>query len=76
MIVVFHPKVLPAREVGRFSLSVNSRSALTRIGASKDFGLCGATTKRGEPCSHAINKSAVRRAYTSCDYREVHTICN
>jgi hypothetical protein len=60
VVVVFRPKIMPAREQGRFSLSVNQRGNLTRLGRAKDFGLCGAPTARGDKCGVAINKAAVR----------------
>lgn len=57
IIAVLNPSVFSRKDnnTGESSLSIDSSSRVMILGRSKDYGICKAKKKNGEPCSSIVN---------------------
>ena len=51
VVLLFNAEVLPAKEDGRFALSISHAGKLAKLGTSAHFGHCKANRKDGNPCT-------------------------
>ena len=56
MVILVNSSIMAAKEKKSFSLSVNSKGQMMKIGLSKDYGICKGTRKSdGKKCTMAID---------------------